>query len=210
MRFALERTAEPDIEPIDLHAMKRSLRVFDDIDTDDEAIQELITGARQWVERETGRACIDQTWRLTLAPELGDVSSGVITGTTTEAVTEILLRRSPVLAIESFVSVGADGEETAVDPASYELRESKSKWPKVVGLNGTTFASGTYRITFRAGYAERSLSPQQAGEVVPVLLKQAMRLWAEAHYTRDPKSTDLLLKTAEGLLCGESCHVGIA
>lgn len=210
MFFLLERVTEPDIEPVDLLTMKRHLRAFDDIDTDDEAIQELITGARQWVERETGRALIDQQWRLTLtdtASALWPLSGlcGVVNVTT-----EISLRRSPVLSVESFVSVASDGTETAIAASSYEVRGGDSKYPKLVALGGASFAAGTYRIVFRAGYADRATSPVQAGEVVPVTLKQAMKLWAEAQYTRDPKTMPLLMETASALLAGENCNVGLA
>jgi hypothetical protein len=53
VRFALERVTSPDIEPIQLLEMKRFLKAYDDVDTDDEEIQGLITGARQWAERQT-------------------------------------------------------------------------------------------------------------------------------------------------------------
>lgn len=166
MNFLLERTAEPEIEPITLAEMKRHLRLFDDITSEDNDVSGLITVAREWVEEYTGRALIDQTWRLTVE----DYTTGVI-----------MLRRSPVLAVLSMVSVDAEGAETTIDASTYEVREAASRWPTLVPLSGATWPTGVLRITFRAGFADRTGSPQQDGSVVPAVIKQAMKLVA-AHY----------------------------
>jgi len=172
MHFVLERVSEPEIEPILLDEMKRHLRGFDDITSEDTDIEGLITVAREWVEDYTGRALIDQTWRMTVT----GYESGAIP-----------LRRSPVLSLESFTSVGADGVETSLeDPGSptintFQIAEPDSKWPRLVPLTGASWTAGTLRIVFRAGFADRSISPQEGGEAVPRTVRQAIKMIA-AHY----------------------------
>jgi hypothetical protein len=225
MKFILERTVDPDIEPILLAEMKAHLRVTD---TDnDTLITGLITGAREWVEDYTGRALIDQTWRLTLAGKYhgyigGDSVGGYRPGYYTYGAGtrdmeywirggEILLRKAPALSLISFKSVDNAGVETAIDAAYYQLREIDSKWPRIVPLNGATWpACSDLRIVYRAGFADRDSSPQQDGAAVPFRFKQAMKLWAEANYDRDDKTMQLYLDTAELLIKSERSEMGMA
>lgn len=213
MLWALELVSGPEIEPVTLAEAKRHLREYDDVTTNDADITGLIQGAREWVEQYTARALIDQTWRLTFGDSVAvdrvTVPTCVSYSSETRG-TEIYLRRSPVIAITSFVSVDADGEETAIDAANYELREADGRWPRVVALNGASWALGVHRITFRAGYANRDLSPQEGAEVVPQRFKQAMKLWIEANYDRDERMMRVLLETAEGLIKSERVDLGIA
>lgn len=220
MIFTLERVTDPDIEPVTLAEMKTHLRCFDDISDEDSAITALIVGAREWVEDFTGRALIDQAWRLTInqqANSTSDFVGGVTPGTgyyceafQWQRQGEILLRKSPVLAVTAFASVDAAGAETAIASDSYELREADSKWPRIVGLNGATWTAGVLRITYRAGFADRTGSPQESAAVVPERFKQAMKLWVEAMYDRDEKMMSLLLDTAERLIKSERCDLSLA
>jgi uncharacterized phiE125 gp8 family phage protein len=213
MRFALERVSSPDIEPVTLTEAKRHLGEFDDVTTRDDDVTALITAAREWVEDFTGRALVDQRWRLTFgdAASVDSVATPTVPNQSSELLgTEIFLRKSPALSIVSFVSVASDGTETAVDPATYELREADGRWPRVIGLDGTAWISGVYRIVFRAGYADRDLSPQEGAEVVPERFKMAMKLWIEAMYDRDERMMKVLLDTAEGLIRSERTEIGLA
>lgn len=218
MRFTLERVSDPDIEPVTVAEFVRNVGEFAANATVREAdIERLIAGAREWAEHETGRALIDQAWRLTITDGVGAVydpvqrppPEGYYTGQTGPRTGEILLMRSPVLAITSFVTVDAAGDETAVDAATYELREADSKWPRLVGLDGTTWGTGTFRIGFRAGYANRVASPQEDASVVPARFKQAILLHAQAYYDRDEKMMEKLLDAAERLIAPERCHFGL-
>jgi len=230
MRFTLERVTQPDIEPILLAEMKRHLREFDTVTVRDGDITALIVAAREWVEDYTGRALFDQTWRLTLHGRPGSFAGGdIVSGTKDGALPvgygfyrglwswgnhgEIMLRKAPVLAITKFVSVDLAGVETAVDPTTYELREKASKWPRLVALNGATWSTwltGDLRIEYRAGFADRTGSPQQGAEMVPVRFLQAMKLWAEATYDRDAVLMPLLLKTAEQIVKPERSDLSLA
>lgn len=212
MRWSFERVSLPEIEVVTLAEMKRHLREFDNVTDQDDDIEALIVAAREWVEQYTGRALIDQTWRLNIS------SSSTIDGETSSyaygdyewSLHGIYLRRSPVLEITSFVAVDSAGDETAVDSSTYELREADSKWPHIAGLNGSGWATGDYRITFRAGYADRLGSPQEDASVVPNRFKQAIKLHVEAMYDRDKDMMQKLLDTAEMLIQPERCNVGFA
>jgi uncharacterized phiE125 gp8 family phage protein len=191
MRFTLERVAEPDIEPVTLVEMRKHLRCIDGVTDDDDYIATLIAVAREWVEDYTSRALIDQSWCLSVEHE-AFIPTGAAVGAMPRIGQwirpgEIQLRRGPAIAITSFVIVDAAGVETEIDPATYEIRGAKSKWPRVVALNGATWATGSFRITFRAGFAERIGSPQFGGEVVPAVFKHAIKLVASNFYeNREP------------------------
>ena len=53
-------STEPAVEPVTLQEAKTQMRVCDT--ADDAYISTLITAARQWVETQTGRAIVNQTW----------------------------------------------------------------------------------------------------------------------------------------------------
>ena len=173
MNFFLERVSNPEIEPVSLAEMKRHLRLFDDITTEDDDISGLITVAREWVEDYTGRVMVDSTWRLSI----DDYVSG-----------DIALRRSPALALTSFVSVAADGVETVLEDVgsptvnTYEIAEADGRWPRLVPLTGAVWTAGKLRIEFRAGFVNRLVSPQQDASVVPAVLKQAIKLIVGHYY----------------------------
>jgi uncharacterized phiE125 gp8 family phage protein len=207
--FTLEPVSGPDIEPVTLEEMKRDLGEFAGITARDTDISGLITGAREWAEDFTGCALVDQAWRLTVeqmaAPRRGvqwaadaDWSRG-----------GILLRRSPVLGITSFKTVDSSNTETDVDPTTYALVDADSKWPRIVALNGGTWTSGVFRIVLRAGYADRTGSPQQDASVIPQRFKTAIRLHVKAHYDAD-ENMDRLVKAAEAMLKPLRTHLGFA
>ena len=212
MRWVLERVSGPDIEPVTLAEAKRHLREYQDVTDNDADIEALIVGAREWAEDYTDRALVDQEWRLTFgdSSRIDPVVAGTLCGEADLRGTEIYLRKSPAISIVSFVTVAADGTETAVDPTTYELREADGRGPRVVALTGASWTSGIYRIVFRAGFANRALSPQEGAEVVPERFKTAIRLWVEAMYDRDDRMMPVLLKTAEGLLRAERVEMGFA
>lgn len=222
-RFTLERVSGPEIEPVTLDEMKRHLRAYDSVSEEDADIEALITAAREWVEDYTGRALVDQTWRLTV--EKGTALAGALGGDTVSGFPrfglycglfrwlhagEFRLRKSPVLEITSFKSVDAAGVETDVDSATYALREADSKYPRLAGLSGATWYSGTFRITFRAGFCDLTGSPQDDLSAIPVRYKQAIKLWVEANYDRDPVMMEKLLATAASIVASERTESGFA
>lgn len=220
MKFVLERTTEPEFEPVTRAEMKRSLQEFDDVTSRDTDIDDLITAGREWVEDYTGRILVDQTWRISLNSDgnFGDDISiyrpvrGYYHGWFQwERIGEIMLRKSPVLAITSFVTVDSAGVETAVAADTYELREQNSKWPRIASLSGDTWSTQSHlRVTFRAGYADTTGSPREDASVIPERFKQAIKLWVKANYDIDPVMTPMLLKTAENLIKSERSALSMA
>jgi hypothetical protein len=223
--YVLERTAEPEVEPVTLAQMKLHLRMFDDVTTEDDATSVLVQAGREWAERYTGRALIDQTWRLTIDRtrySFGDLVRGNAllngwmswswySGAYIWRSNEVMLRRSPVLAIVSVKTVAEDDTETDVDAGTFQLRDADSRWPKLVAINGGTWLTADrVRITFRAGFADRTGSPGQDETLVPARFRQAIKLWAQAHYDRDPATMDQILKAAENLIEPECTELGFA
>jgi len=224
--FMLERVSGPDVEPIDLASAKRHLREFAEVTSNDADILDLIKGAREWAEDFTGRALVEQSWRLTLRGRYPYLTDG---NTVTPMLgfgwfgqgewnhwlrrREIVLRKSPIIAITSFASVDNAGVETEIDAATYEVREPKSKWPRLVPLNSAIWAiGGDLRVTFRAGFAAGVGSPDPSPDLslVPVRFKQACKLWVEAHYDRDKDLMPLYLKVAEDVLRPERSELSMA
>lgn len=221
MNFTLERVTQPEVEVVTLAEMKRHLRTFAAVSDEDADITALIVAAREWVEDYTGRALIDQSWRLTI--DSRTVTGDVVTGFTIpprygyymgifdwNSRGEIMLRKSPVLAVTSVKSVDLAGAETTISAATYELREADSKWPRLVALNGAPWTSNMLRILFRAGFADTVGSPGEGAEVVPVRFKQAVKLHVEAHYDRDKDMMQKLLDAAEALIKPERSELQIA
>lgn len=210
MRWLLELVSGPEIEVITLERMKRELREYSGITTRDDDITAKIAAAREWLEDDTGRVMVDETWRLSIE-RTGDlftnyaVPARSLYGTSLPT-RDVYLRRSPVLAITSVVTIDAEGAETAVDAGDYQLRDADSKWPMLVPIGSGTWGSGNVRITFRAGFADRTGSPQEDATVVPERFKQAMILWVKANYDGDEKSMD----AAKALAMPLRAHIGFA
>lgn len=152
--MTLFRTVEPVGEPVSLAEAKAQLRLSHS--GDDAFLGGLIKAAREEVERATGMALINQTWRLVL----DDIPSNGC----------VLIARHPVRQVLSVSVFGSEGEAAVVDPANYEAdtlsrpaRLHFTKRPeRLRTMNGI-------EIDFEAGFGE-------AGTDVPDLIKRAMLL----------------------------------
>lgn len=227
MKFVLERTDAPAVEPVTLAELIQHVREFSSIP---QAAQDQLTGlivaAREWAEDYTGRALVEQSWRLSLDRRLGNAPGGSLMpflapengygwyqGDCLERLSGWLLRKSPVIAITSFVNVDDDGAETEIDADSYRLGDADSKWPTIVPVPlGSPWSGNLFRVSFRAGYAPAvgSPDPESDLDLVPQRFKQAIMLHAEAHYDRDEKMMEKLLAAAENLLKPERCEFSLA
>lgn len=224
MRITLERVSGPAIEPVTLAQMRTHLRAWEDITDDDDAIEAIYTAAREWVEDYTGRALIEQTWRMTvdrriengprgrfepfLNPENG---YGWYQWEAKDQVAGWILRRSPVIAITSFVTVDAEGTETAVDADGYRLEAGDSKWPSIFPVNSGLWTGNMFRVTFRAGFAPGLGSPDPTPDRadVPQRYIQAMNVYATALYDQ-PENMAALIDTAERLVKSERVDISMA
>jgi len=215
MNFVLERVTQPTIEPITLAEMRLHLRAYDGVTAEDDAIEALTKAAREWVEDYTGRALIEQRWRLTVGNGVipfgytdSNTVSGIYAGVFSPTAAGIPLRKSPVIALVSVASVDSLGVETALDVADYTVMERESKWPRVLGSAG----AGTLRFVFSAGFAPGVGSPDPTPDpaLVPERFKLAMKLYAEALYDRDEKLMPLLLEAAANIIKPERADLQIA
>lgn len=221
MNFTLERVASPDIEPVTLAEMIQHVREYTSIGASTQTeLTKLIVAGREWAEDFTGRALIDQTWCLTLQDLVGDPlpsrgysyqgSFGFYQGSWSwTRRNEILLRKAPALAVLSVMSVDSAGNQVTINPATYQIREAKSKYPRLVALSGS-WPTVDLKVTFRAGFADRLGSPQQGAEMVPERFKHAIKLWVEANYDRDKDMMSKLVEAAECMLKPERSDISLA
>lgn len=226
--FILERLSSPEIEPVTLTEAKRHIRQFVSVTTEDDLVTELIKVAREWVEDYTGRALVDQTWRLTInqGPAAlalpGDVVGGYARpgyycGALNWSAMQsgFLLRRSPVLEVLSMVTFDSQGVETVVDPTTYQLREAQSKFPRIVPLAGAAWTLASFKVEFRAGFAERTGSPVTGAEVVPSTIKHAIKLiLANYDQNREPVNIGNIVNELplgiKWLLASQKCDLGMS
>ncbi|WP_367715373.1 head-tail connector protein [Nitratireductor sp. GISD-1A_MAKvit] len=173
--MTLFRTVGPLVEPVTPAEAKAHLRIGHA--SEDALLEGLIRAAREEVEKTTGQALIDQSWRLTM----DDWPQGAT----------VFLNRTPVREVISVTVFDDDGAASLVDPASYQLdshacpaRLAFAERP-LPGrrLNGI-------EIDFRAGYGE-------AGTDVPDLLRRAIVLlvahWFEFRASFDAKDQPVSL-----------------
>lgn len=150
--MTLFRTVEPALEPVTLAEAKAFLRV--DHDSEDNLIASLIAAARQDVERTTGAALIDQTWRLSLDdwPQSGTVA----------------VHRYPLRQVLGVTVYDANGDGVEIDPDDYVV-DGNSSPPRIHFREAV--ASGQpmngIEIDFTAGFGA-------AGPDVPDSLRRAI------------------------------------
>lgn len=223
--FVLERILGPAIEPVTLAEAKRHIRQYVNVTTEDADVTALIQVAREWVENYTGRAMVDQTWKLTVQPRssiVGDVVSGFVRPgcycgpmQPWSAADGILLRRSPIIEVETMYTIDSQGVETLVDASTYQLREPTSRWPRLVPLTGAIWTGGAFNVTFRAGFADQLGSPVTGAEVVPGVLKHAIKLIiANYDQNREPVNVGNIVQelplNLKWLLQSQKCDLGMA
>ncbi len=183
LNFLLQRLVDPEIEPVTLAEAKRHIKQFANVTSEDADITEWIKLAREWVEDYTGRAMVDQTWRLSVSRDQLPVSVNTVDYDYSRGLLmcppsqSVYLRRSPVLAITKLATVDRTTNiETVLDPSEYILWDEGTRWPRVVPATGATWGASDFRVEYRAGFADRTGSPITGAEVVPSALKHAIKL----------------------------------
>lgn len=173
----------PAVEPVLLDDAKQQARI--DTNTDDALVASLITGARQWAEKYTGRAFVTQTWQvaLDLLPQVSGnwwdgLRQGPITGL--DSVAYISLPRAPLQSITSVQYFANDDTptlwpatnyfvDTVREPGRLALR-SGSVWPAPSRLtNGIV-------VTYVAGYGPDGTS---VPEPIKTAIRQLVAHWYE-------------------------------
>lgn len=177
-RGSLELVTPPATEPVTRDETKLHCRI--DITADDTYIDSLIIAAREFVELQTRRALITQTWRLVLDNWPGGRElwwDGVREGpiSMVDASAEVEIRKGGFIAITSVVTVNEDATTTTWDSSNY-YAVTRNSMGRLVKVSGTTWPImalpvrqvGGIVITFTAGYGTLAAS-------VPVSLRQAIK-----------------------------------
>lgn len=161
LTYSLKRTTAPTSEPLTRAECKTHLRLSADT-TDDDAVDRLLTAAREIVERDLRMSLLPQTWTLKL-DEFRD---------------EIELHYGPVTSVTSITYVDGTGSTQTVSGSDYTLDAQSD--PAIVRLtyNGTwpTHRGDIRGITvvYAAGFASAA--------VVPASIKSAILLKLSALY----------------------------
>jgi len=152
--MTLFRTVEPAAEPVTLAEVKVHLRI--DGTTEDELVAGLVRAARQEVERATGMALIEQSWRLVLDrwPASGTAQ----------------IRVHPLREVLSVTLYGSEGEASVLAPGDYQVDTlSRPARIRLTTMPTALRAMNGIEIDFSAGFGE-------AGTDVPDLAKRAILL----------------------------------
>jgi uncharacterized phiE125 gp8 family phage protein len=162
----LTEVSAPPSEAVPVRAFAEHLRLgsgFADDGSQDEVLELYLRSAMAAVEARIGRALLPRSFVWTVTRWREDSSQGLPIG--------------PVMSVEALTLIGADGEETLSDPATWSVMRDAQR-PRVVGRFGRHLPriprSGHAEIRFRAGYGEN-------WEDTPADLRQAVFLLA-AHY----------------------------
>ena len=176
----LNRLTGPASEPASLAEAKAHLRV--DLNDDDALIGALISTAREWVEAQTARALMTQTWRMSMDvwPK-GDA---------------ITLVRAPVQAIIAVRTIGTNGGATVWPSSAYSLAigSEPSRLLKIDGdWPGLDRMQGGVEIDLTCGYGN---NPSD----VPQALRRAVLMCTTHLYERRGDAADGGLGDIQALL----------
>ncbi len=202
--FGLIQTAPPTDEPVDLPTAKKWCKV--DGDDDDDLIQSLVTSARVYVETNTGRSLLRQSWRLTL-----DYFPGFIFGTTTYEDWPLfediirMPRAAPLISLDSIKFMDPTLTLQTLNPSQYQVdgdREPARVRPAVGKIWPVTYAGyfgaqlASVQVAYTAGYANV--------DAVPAGLKSAIRVlvasWYENREAVSQRSLTTVPMAVESLL----------
>jgi uncharacterized phiE125 gp8 family phage protein len=166
----INRTGPAAAPPVSVAALADHLRL--DVEAEDEAaLARLLAAAAERVMAFTRRVLMGEDWQAVF-----DAWPRLIPGA--EAVV-LTMPRAPLIAVNGFTLIRADGEEISVDADDYvaqpgvpgRLAVTKA-WPLAVRLRPL----GGIRVAFRAGHGD-------SAEDVPAALVQAVLMEAAALYT---------------------------
>lgn len=176
LRGTLELVTPPAKEPVLLADAKEHLK--EDGSDSNDYIDGLIVAARRYVENDTSRALINQTWLLRLdrwPPPAGDswwdgVREGAIADLHTAL--EVEIRKAPFSSLSEVRTLDEAGAVT-VWPSGNYYTATRSGFGRLVAKQGVTFPTpgrhiGGIEIEFVAGYGAD-------GTDVPYDLRLAMK-----------------------------------
>ncbi|QQS08679.1 MAG: phage head-tail connector protein [Phycisphaerales bacterium] len=179
--MAVEIVTPPTEEPVTLVEAKAHLRV--DVTAEDDLITRLIAEAREWVERYTRRAVVDQTWRLWVdrfpdgavdeygKPILGNRPLGDVA---------IWLPGGKIKSINSVKYIDSAGVLQTLAGTEYALdSKDPQKHSRLLPAYGKTWPiarsePNAVQIEYTAGYGDAT--------AVPAIIKQAVLLHVGWNY----------------------------
>ena len=182
--MSLTLLTPPSAEPVTLAEAKLRLRVGTDVH--DDTINQWIQAARERVERDTGRALIEQTWVERRDRWDGD-------GRLLAFGTQFRLPRPPLIALEAVTTYDADGTPSDHDPAAFFVDTMAD--PGRIALKPDTVwpepgrAVGGIEIRFRAGYGDQ---PSDVPAPLREAILQLVKAMAEGGSALPPVADSLI------------------
>lgn len=175
----------PTVEPITLAELRTHLRI--DAEDDDALLASLIFAAREWIEGQTKRVLTLQTLDFTWDHGWPHVCHRL----------EIRLPVSPVSSVTSVSYVDEAGVTQTLSAALYTA-SLDSDTPRIVpayNADWPTVRDVPAAVTVRAvcGYGNTQSD-------VPEPLRLAVKMHVEAHYDRDERTMDMLMRVVESLI----------
>lgn len=155
--YSLEATSDASFEPVSLSEAKAQARVVHT--ADDTLISRLISAAREQVEKDTGLAIAERTWRLKRDQFLNSED-------------HIPLPRVPLASVQSIKYQDASDVQLTWSSANYEvdagrgavLLKYNATWP------ATRAGRNALEINFTAGYASAAAVPELVNHAILLLV----------------------------------------
>jgi len=174
--YSFSLVTAPAAEPVSLSEVKTYLRIA--TADDDTLLTALISAARQWAERYTGRAFITQTWQVALDSPPTDSNA-------------VSLPRAPLQSVASVTYYSDNDAETVWAPSNYFVDTLREPGRLVLRIGATwpcsTRAANGIIITYAAGYGSNASS-------VPEPIRAAIRELVA--YTYEHRGNEELLASA--------------
>lgn len=183
----LQLVTDAAVEPLSVAEAKLFLRI-DDTAEDAALLPEMITSARQAVERYARRSLITTTWRYTIDARQLDRAmrrAARRMGGTAQlprlslAGVEIVLPRPPVIAISSVKYYGDDDAAVVYGTGNYRLDTSSDRSPRLCFTYGATLPTvrelGSFEVNYTSGYGAAATN-------VPDALVQAVKRVMASRY----------------------------
>lgn len=169
---SLTRTAAPGAEPVSTTEIKAQLRI--DVADEDTLLGAYVTAAREWVEEQTRRSLITQTWKaLYNLPPSAD---------------RLALPRGPVQSITSVKSYDTLNAASTVTTTDYFLIGDELVLDYGILWPDDLRSTGGLEVIFVTGYGDASTD-------VPTALRQAIKLLA-GHWFENREATGASLVEA--------------
>lgn len=210
------RVTEPANEPLTLAEAKDDLRVDASYTDTDNLIMAQIIGAREYVEKFTGRSLVTQGWKYVADafPSSG-MSALFIGGTFSMPKHAILLEKSPVQSVQSITYLDMGGVRQTMPATDYAV-ETVGEPCRITPVFGKIWPIalpqiGAIEVNFTAGYGalNNATPPVWAPAVIPQIIKRAMLLIINAQYDASFNDKGNLeyerkIKAAENLLASSA------